>query len=270
MQHQGFIRECLSLAANYDDHKSAKYADLDTVYAQCSGPGGLKLAEFIADKLTLKSGNLLLDIGVNRGYQTCFLAREYGVFAVGVDPWNDRSDPGLPHVEFLMRNARSWGVQDRVLGIKVGVPDTGFADGSFDAAYSTTTFEMIRGFEGEEKYRECLSEVLRVLRPGGLFGFGEPMHLNAKIPSELVPIVTRGKPAWVDFLGTVQETVEAFRTVGFQVLEADYAPDARLWWEEYCQHDPGCRTDPDGDPLTLRVDDGRWFSFGYVIARKPG
>lgn len=30
--------------------KATKYTDYDTIYAQCSGPGGLKLAEFIAKK----------------------------------------------------------------------------------------------------------------------------------------------------------------------------------------------------------------------------
>jgi hypothetical protein len=30
--------------------KASKYPDLDTIYTQCSGPGGLKLAEFMADK----------------------------------------------------------------------------------------------------------------------------------------------------------------------------------------------------------------------------
>ena len=66
--------------------KAEKYPDLDAVYAQCSGPGGLRLAEFIADKLDLHPGMRLLDIGIYRGYQTCFLAKEYGPFVVAADP----------------------------------------------------------------------------------------------------------------------------------------------------------------------------------------
>lgn len=103
--------------------KASKYTDLETVYAQCSGPGGLKLAEFIADKMALQPGQRLVDIGTYRGYQTCFLAKEYGVFAVGLDPWDDR-ETGLPHIDFLMQNAEAFGVSSRVLGIQAGVPDS--------------------------------------------------------------------------------------------------------------------------------------------------
>ena len=57
--------------------------------------------------------------------------------------------------------------------------------------------------------------------------------------------------------------------MGFEIIEANYAPDARLWWEEYAQYDPGCQTEPDGDRRAIQVDAGRWLSFGYVVAKKP-
>ena len=245
--------------------KAAKYPDLDAIYDQSSGPGALKLAEFIADKLELRPNSRIIDIGTNRGVQTCFLAKEYDAFVVGIDPLRDRHKDAT-HIDLLMRNAQDWGVQDRVLGVQVGVPDTRFAAESFDAAYSATTLEMIRGHEGEEKYRQCLSEVLRVLRPGALFGYGDPMHLPVEIPPELAPLV---EGDWADAFATLEETLDAFASVGFKVLDSGYAPDARAWWEEYAREDPGCRANPDGDPHTIEVDQGRWVSFGYVIARKP-
>ena len=78
--------------------KSNQYTDYDSIYAQCSGPGGLQLAEFMAEKMGIKSGGKLLDVGCNRGFQTCFLAKEYGVFAVGIDPWDER-EQGNPMVD---------------------------------------------------------------------------------------------------------------------------------------------------------------------------
>ncbi|MCP4641801.1 MAG: methyltransferase domain-containing protein [bacterium] len=250
--------------------RSNKYEDLDTIYEQCSGPGGLKLAEFIADKIDLQPGARLIDAGFNQGYQTCFLAEEYGVNVVGIDPWDDPSNEvGTPFVEWLMRNARAWGVEDRILAVKMGLPDTRFADGSFDAAYCTTALNMVRESQGEDRYRECLAEVTRVMRPGTLFGYGDPMHLDVEIPEDLAPLVTEGEGAWADGFATIDETVDAFRAVGFEVVEADYAPDARLWWEEYARHDVNCRANPEGEPRTIEVDGGRWLSYGYVIARKP-
>jgi len=146
--------------------KASKYSDLEKAYAEGSSPGCLELAEFVAHRMGLQSGTRLLDIGIFHGYQTCFLAKEYGAFVVAADPWQDRD--GAPFVDHLYQNACEWQAADRVPGVRVGVPDLKLADASFDAVYSTTTLEMIRGFRGEAGYRECLSEVLRVLRPGGL------------------------------------------------------------------------------------------------------
>ena len=248
--------------------KSSQYSDLETIYAQCSGPGGLKLAEFMAEKMQLQPRKLMLDVGMNRGFQTCFLAKEYGVFAVGIDPWNDRQD-GRPHVDHLMDNAKSWGVEDSVLGIQIGVPDTKFASHSFDYVYSTTALEMIRGNQGETAYRACLAEIYRLVRPNGIFGLGEPMHFDVEIPPDLAPLVTQGSDAWADYFTTIVKTVDAVESVGFEILEADYVPAAHSWWQEFAAYDPFCQEDPDGEPRTIAVDGGRWLSFGFVIARKP-
>ncbi len=247
--------------------KSARYTDYDTIYAQCSGPGGLQLAEFMAEKMGLEPGNKLLDVGCNRGYQTCFLAKEYGVFAVGIDPWDDL-EQGNPMVEHLRDNAKRWGVEDSVVGIKIGVPETHFASDSFDYVYSTTALEMVRVSQGPEAYVECVKEIHRVLKPGGVFGLGEPMHLDVEIPADLEPYVSQEEYAWKDCFRTIDETTEVVKAAGFEIREADYAPDAWEWWMEYAAHDPSCKKTPEEDPKTLEVDGGRWTSFGYVIGRK--
>ena len=252
-------------SSNYP--RASQYPDLETIYAQCSGPGALKLAEFLADKLHLQPNQRLLDVGTNRGLQSCFLAKEYGVFVVGIDPWIDR-DGLTTHVDYLHANAQSWGVTDLVLGVQVGVPDTRFAANTFDVVFSTTTLEMIRGMEGADAYQEALAEIWRVLKPGGLFGLAEPMHLDVELPADLAPLVTRGELPWTACFTTIDQTASACEAVGFMIQEAAYAPDAPLWWEEYATYDPYCRQDPDGDARTIQIDAGRWLSFGYVVAQK--
>ncbi len=74
---------------------------------------------------------------------------------------------------------------------------------------------------------------------------------------------------YTDFFVTVAETETAVQSAGFEIIEADYAPDARKWRLEFAQYDPYCRQDPEGEQKSIRVDNGRWLSFGYVIARKP-
>ena len=252
--------------------KAEKYPDLHDIYAQCSGPGALRMAEFVADKIGLQPGMRVLDIGIFRGVQTCFLAKEYECFLVAVDPWIDDFDPAgdhTPYVDHLRRNAERWGVADRVLGVQLGVPDLKFADQSFDAAYSTTAFEMIRGMQGDETYLASLKEVLRVLRPGSVFGLAEPMHRGGPPPADLEPIVSEGPLPFKSFLASPEHTAEQFREAGFEILEAGHAPDARAWWEEFAVHDADCKRNPEGDPRMLAVDAGRWISVGYVIGRRP-
>ncbi len=51
--------------------RAEKYPDLELIYSQCSGPGALRTAEFVADKLALRPDMRVLDIGIFRGLQTC-------------------------------------------------------------------------------------------------------------------------------------------------------------------------------------------------------
>jgi len=252
--------------------KSCRYTDLELIYSECSGPGGLQLTEFMAEKMQLRAGARLLDIGIEHGYQTCFLASEYDVFVIGIDPDDDRVD-GIPHIEHLQRNIREWEVADLVIGLKVGVPDTRFASDTFDYIHSTTTLEMVRGLFGVDYYRDCLAEIYRVLRPGGIFGLGEPMHRDVPIPPDLSPIYTKGggvgPEGWADCFATVEETTALCRAAGFHVLEAGLAPDAWDWWDQFVHHDPHCKADPQGEAKIIRQDAGRWLSYGYVIAQKP-
>jgi SAM-dependent methyltransferase len=252
--------------------RAEKYPDLLSIYSQCSGPGALRTAEFIADRLALDANMRVLDVGIYRGIQTCFLAKEYGCSMVAVDPWIDNFDPEgdhKPYVDHLRRNAERWGVEDRVLGLQLGLPDIKFADMSFDAAYSTTAFEMIRGIHGEETYVESLREVLRVLKPGAMLGLGEPMHRGGPPPADLLPHVSEGPLPFQKFLASPEQTAEAFVKAGFEIVEVDHAPDAKAWWAEFAEYDDECRRNPEGNPRMLAVDDGRWISFGYVIARRP-
>ena len=240
-------------------NKSKKYNDLNKVYQEVSGPGGLKLTEFIADKMDIKPENILLDIGTNRGYQTCFLAKEYGPLIVGIDPWGDS-------IEKLMYNAKMWQIENKIIAIKTGLPKTLFADNSFDRIYCTTTLEMIRGMKGENGYKESLVEIYRILKPDGIFGMGEPMHNDVEIPPEIYPYVTKGDmPApWSECFATIDNTSKVFSSVGFKVIESNYAPDAHLWWEEYAKYS----TDPGEDAIVIEKDNNRWLSFGYIIAKK--
>ena len=99
------------------------------------------------------------------------------------------------------------------------------------------------------------------------------MHRDVPIPVDLLPVYTKsggvGPEGWSECFATVAETVAVCREVGFAILEADNAPDAWRWWDEFSTNDPYCRADPDGEASIIQQDAGRWLTYGYIVARKP-
>jgi len=239
------------------DSKASKY-NLRTVHEQCSGPGGLKLTEALAEEMGLTASTRLVDIGIFKGYQSCFLAKEYGVDVVAVDPG---SIDGISQIDFLMKNAREFGVANQVVGVKSALPNSLLPTDCFDFAFCANTLEMIRGSGGEAAYLAALKEIHRILKPGGTFGLGEPMHLDVPIPAELKkPLKKNG---WVKCFSTLEETKRAVIEAGFTIIEADICEEAQAWWEEYAEY---CSYKSDND--IIENDNGRWLSYGYVIAVK--
>ena len=242
--------------------KSSKYTDLKKIYEQCSGPGGLKLAEYLADKMNLEQGKKLLDIGFNRGYQTCFLAKEYDLNITAIDPWNDR-ETNIPHIELLMKNAQEFNVSDKILGIKSGLPESLLPSNYFDFIYCTTTLEMIRGNSGEDAYFTALKEIYRILKKGGVFGLGEPMHFDNPIPDDIADYIKN--IGFDKYFTTLEKTKKVVKEAGFSIIDSNYCEEANAWWKEYNEFDPF----PDeNESKLIKNDNNRWLSFGYIIANK--
>jgi ubiquinone/menaquinone biosynthesis C-methylase UbiE len=241
--------------------KSLKYTDIKKIYKECSGPGGLKLAEYMAEKMSIKEGKKLIDIGFYRGYQTCFLAKEYGVDIVAIDP-GGVIDGNHYGIELLMENARDFGVDNKILGIKTGVPETLLPDNYFDYAYSTNCLEMLRFLIGIDGYPNALKEIYRILKKGGVLGIGEPMCRDIPIPNEIA-LYCQQYSFDVCF-ATNEVTKTAVTEAGFKVLEHGYCDQASDWWREYASCDSN-REYANAVELMLV---SHWLSFGYVIAIK--
>ena len=221
-----------------------------------AGPGGLQLAEFLAGKMAIESGKKLIDVGFHRGYQTCFLAKEYGVNIVGIDPGGtiDGIDYGI---EPLMENARKFGVEDKILGIGVGVPNTHLPNNYFDYAYVTTCLEMIREYHGFEGYIAALKEIHRIIKNGAILGLAEPMCADMPIPD------CCKKHNFDKCFVTAEVTRKAVAEAGFTILDSGYCESAEWWLEHGAKSDdPHYQKD-----IELMVESG-WLSFGYVLAKK--
>ena len=108
--------------------------------------------KLIGDKLNLKPGMSVLDIGSGFGTLATYLAREYGVSVVGITvsseqkEWSENCAKGLK-VEFRLQDYRD------------------VYDGPFDRVVSVGMFEHV----GPKNYREYMKATHRLLTKGGLF-----------------------------------------------------------------------------------------------------
>lgn len=221
-----------------------------------AGPGGLQLAEFLAEKMGIRSNKKLIDIGFHRGHQTCFLAKAYDINIVGIDPGGSigGDDYGI---EPLMENARKIGIENKILGLEVGLPHTHLPNNYFHYAYATTCLEMIR-HQGLEAYNNALKEIHRIMKDGAVLGLAEPMCADMPLPD------CCKKYNFDKCFTTVEATQKAVADAGFTIIESGYCDDAKTWWLEHgtASNDPDYPKD-----IELMVASG-WLSFGYVIAKK--
>ena len=244
-----------------------KYKKYKTNTYNIGGPGEFEIAEFIAEKMSLKKGKKLIDIGCCQGFQTCFLAKEYGVNVVGIDPGGVLGE--IPYgIETLMAYARVLGIEDNIVGIKTSLPESLLPSNCFDYAYSTNCLEMIRGNSGTDGYLAALSEIYRILKNGGLFGLAEPMCKDLKILD--MPISEYIMEPYKEYgfdkcFVTIEETVKAVGEAGFKILDYGYNEESYRWWQDHVSSldaDDICRKN-----IELMNDSG-WLSFGYIISIK--
>ena len=118
-------------------------------------PGGPELPDRLVAGLELQ-GKRLLDIGSGLGGPSCHLAEKHGAIVTGVD-----IEPQL--VEISNRRALRRGLAEQVEFRLVEPGSLPFADNSFDVVFGRDSMIHI------EDKPALFREVMRVLRPGGIF-----------------------------------------------------------------------------------------------------
>lgn len=149
---------------------------------------------YMASKLTLSQNMRVLDVGAGYGGAARFLAKTYGCHVTALN---------LSDVE----NERN-----RMLTEKEGLSDLiDVADGSFeDISYSDDSFDVVWSQDAilhSGDREQVLTEVYRVLKPGGTFVFTDPMQSDTCPDGVLQPILDRihlenlGSPAFYQDVG---------------------------------------------------------------------
>lgn len=183
----------------------------------------------IADKLQLKSGMRVLDIGCGFGTTMAYLAREFGVEVVGVTISTEQA-------RYINDNFKD-------LPIKAICQDyRHIVDGDFDRIYSIGMFEHV----GYKNYPDYMQVCRRLLRPDGLMLLhtigndisvksGNDWVIKYIFPNSMIPSLTQICSS-IEHLFIVED-VQNFGAYYDQTLMAWHANFTKNWQNLSNQYD---------------------------------
>ena len=160
-------------------------------------PGGLALAQELAELCKIQTGTEVLDVACGTGETGCFLTERFGARVVGLD-WSQQ----------MIRHAEQK-VQARGLQVELRKGDAHhlpFPDASFDVVICECTLCLL-------DKEQVLGEMVRVVMPGGRVGMHD-LCWQADAPEEL-------QQTLAEIEGARPETLQ-----GWQRLFGQARPDA--------------------------------------------
>jgi cyclopropane fatty-acyl-phospholipid synthase-like methyltransferase len=125
------------------------------------GPNAMWLIEILCEKMNLKPGMRVLDMGCGMGLTSIFLAKEFGVTVFANDLWISPTDNYHRFVEM--------GVDNMVFPIRAEAHALPYAENYFDAAISIDAYHY---FGTDEIYLP--NYYSKLVRQGGQFGIVSP------------------------------------------------------------------------------------------------
>ncbi|EKD69913.1 MAG: methyltransferase type 11 [uncultured bacterium] len=144
---------------------SASYF-IPVIYMLLSSLFGKKhMRDFLINSLYVKGNEKVLDVGCGRGLLLIAAAKKLtqGGKAVGIDLWNCE-DLSNNQAIFTKQNAELEGVSDRIEIVSGDMTNMNFNDNTFDYIVSSMS---IHNIPTPEKRRKAITEIARVLKPGG-------------------------------------------------------------------------------------------------------
>jgi len=169
--------------------------------------GGETTTKSFMDKLTLKPGMKVLDIGCGTGGSAFYMADKYGVEVLGVDLSANMLAIANDHMPLFSQQ-----VQNRVRFELVDILKEDYADNSFDIVYSRDAIMHIA--DKEDLYRK----VYKWMKPGGQLLVSEYVH-GPLYPNHSAEYVAYVKKRGYQFV-TVPQYGHVLRKVGFTNVEA--------------------------------------------------
>jgi SAM-dependent methyltransferase len=137
--------------------------------------GKFRARDRLLDSLQLRGDETVLDVGCGHGLLLIAAAKRLPRGrGIGIDLWS-QVDQGSNSREATLENANLEGVADRVEVRDGDMRKLPFPDGSVDAVVANLAIHNISDREGR---REAISEIVRVLKPGGQVALMDFKHVG--------------------------------------------------------------------------------------------
>ena len=160
--------------------RTAKY-DPDWQVEMALGCPTLWLLERLCERMELRPGMRVLDLGCGKAGGSIFLAKEFGLQVWAADLMVEPSEN--------WQRIKKEGLEKQIFPLHVDARDMPFADGFFDAVISVNAIWF---FATDDRYLR--RQLVRIVQPGGQFGIITPgfYHdfegdLPENLPSQLKP-----------------------------------------------------------------------------------
>ncbi len=219
------------------------------------GPNVLRLTESLSERIELRPGMRVMDLGCGKAISSIFLAREFEVEVWATDLW--------------IRPEENWGrireaeLEGRVHPIYAEARRLPYAHEFFDAIVSMDAFHY---FGTDDLY---LENVVRFLKPGGELGIVCPGY-KRELDGDDVPeylLEPRRRHQWHSFHSPAWWRSHWEKTGAVKVTCADEPPEAWEIWKDYAENPV-----TGSDTQVVLADGGALLSFSRVVATKlpPG
>jgi len=170
--------------------------------------GGVYATRRLIKLCNITPDQYILDIGCGTGYTACLLAKNYQVDVVA-------ADINSKVLEEAKKRITKENVGNKVTTIKVDTHKLPFPSNTFDAVIA----ESVLAFCDKMK---VVSEVYRVLKPGGVFGDNEGTYLKPP-PAQLPSFLLKSYGLDVKLLQE-DEWRAVYREAGFEVISSTVYP----------------------------------------------
>jgi cyclopropane fatty-acyl-phospholipid synthase-like methyltransferase len=216
------------------------------------GANALWLTEWLCEKLDLRPGMRVLDLGCGRAMSSIFLHREFGVEVWATDLWFSASEN--------IQRVRDAGVQESVFPIAANARSLPFSEEFFDAVVSIDSFMF---YGTDDLY---LNYLARFVKPGGpvaiaLAGFMD--EVTEPIPEHLVEW-------WAGEVAHCMHSAHWWRqhwqrSGAADVAVADTLPNGWQLWRDWLKL---IAPENECEIRTLEADAGRTFGYVRVVGHR--